>query len=323
MGYPCKEYYHQLTSNTERAFYCVVTSLVIIPGVVENAVVIYTILSKPKLHTPAYCLNAALAMSDFSIACIGGTFYVLIIALGGSEGGHCVLKTGFLFVHGTLSITTALLLVAITRDRYLSFKSIASSKKHATVKKNIVLALACFFVSMMLVSTLFIELHYSIFSGREIFSAVLFTAFIVIAIYYEKLRKMVKQRAKPHLAREGTGLSSISQLDTKQLRSCQCKRFASVNASIIMLVGSYAFAYLPFAILFAVHTVNQRIFDKLDEEVSHAFVWANTFGYLNAIIDPLIYAFRCDPIGRELRRVFYRVKRIVFYKQVGPELEAF
>eukprot|EP00112_Aurelia_sp_Birch-Aquarium-sp1_P012525 Seg2632.4 transcript_id=Seg2632.4/GoldUCD/mRNA.D3Y31 product="Melanocyte-stimulating hormone receptor" protein_id=Seg2632.4/GoldUCD/D3Y31 len=323
MGYPCKEYYHPITSKIEMIFYCVVTSLVIIPGVLENAVVVYTIISKPRLHTPAYCLNAALAISDLSISFIGGSCYLLVIAMGGSEGGHCVLKTGFLFVHGTLSITTALLLVVITRDRYLSFKNITSKKQHATVKKNIVVALACFFVSMMLVSTLFIELYYSVFSGREIFAALLFTAFVVIAIYYQKLRKLVKKHAKVQLAREETFLTTISQPDTKQQRDRRSKRFASVNASIVMLVGSYAFAYLPFAILFAVHTVNQRIFNRVDEEVSHAFVWANSFGYLNAVVDPLIYAFRCDPIGKELRKVLYRVKRSVYQPQVGPQSEIF
>ena len=322
MGYPCKEYYDPITSKIEMIFYCVLTSLVIIPGVIENVVVIYTIISKPRLHTPAYCLNAALAISDLLIALVGGTFYVLIIALGGS--GNCLLKTGFVFVHATLSITTSLLLAVITRDRYIAFKNSTSMTQHATVKKNIVLALVCFLVSMTLALAVFIELEYSVFSARELYSAVFFTAFVVIAVYYQNLRKLVKEHAKVQLARETTGIS-FNEPDTKDQR-CRCrqsKKFASVNASIIMLVGSYAFAYFPFAILFVVHTINQRVFDKLDTGVSHAFVWANSFGYLNAVIDPLIYAFRCDPIGKELRRVFYRVKGRLYHTQVGLESQTF
>ena len=320
MGYPCKEYYNPITSKIEMTFYCVLTSLVIIPGVIENIVVIYTIISKPRLHTPAYCLNAALATSDLLIAMVGGTFYVLIIALGGS--GNCLLKTGFVFVHATLSITTSLLLAVITRDRYLAFKNSPSMTQHATVKKNILLALVCFLVSISLALAVFIELEYSVFSARELYSAVFFTAFIVIAIYYQNLRKLVKEHTKAQLARETTGLSFVEP-DSKWQRSRRSKKFASVNASIIMLVGSYAFAYFPFAILFVMHTINQRIFNKLDTGVSHAFVWANTFGYLNAVIDPLIYAFRCDPIGKELRRVFYRVKGRLYHSQVGLESQTF
>eukprot|EP00112_Aurelia_sp_Birch-Aquarium-sp1_P025131 Seg821.14 transcript_id=Seg821.14/GoldUCD/mRNA.D3Y31 product="Melanocyte-stimulating hormone receptor" protein_id=Seg821.14/GoldUCD/D3Y31 len=323
MGYPCKEYYHPITSKIEMVFYFVLISLVIFPAVIENIVVIYTIISKPRLHTPAYCLNAALAISDLVVASVGGTGYLLIITFAGSKGGQCVLKTGFAFVHATLSTTTVMLLVVITRDRYLSFKNITSKKQHATVKKNIVLALACFFVSMMPASTMFIELYFSLFSAREIFTVMILAAFIAIAVYYQKLRKLIKKHTKTQFVLEDTGLTTISQPDTKQQRNRRSKRFASVNASIVMLVGSYAFAYLPFAILFAVHTVNQRIFNRLDEEVSHAFVWATLFGYLNAVIDPLIYAFRSDPIGKELRRVFYRVKRSVFHAQVGPQAEIF
>eukprot|EP00112_Aurelia_sp_Birch-Aquarium-sp1_P025132 Seg821.15 transcript_id=Seg821.15/GoldUCD/mRNA.D3Y31 product="Apelin receptor A" protein_id=Seg821.15/GoldUCD/D3Y31 len=321
MGYPCKEYYHPITSKIELIFYCIVTFLVIIPGVIENIVVIYTIISKPKLHTPAYCLNAALAISDLVIALVGGTCYALIIALGGS--GNCLLKSSFVFVHATLTTTTSLLLAVITRDRYLSFKNSTSRTQHATVKKNIILALASFLASVTLALAIFIELEYSVFSARELYATAFVTAFVVIAIYYQKLRKLVKKHAKVQLAREETFLTSFSQPDAKQQRNRRSKKFASVNASIIMLVGSYAFAYFPFAILFVVHTINERIFNKLDTRVSHAFVWANSFGYLNAVIDPLIYAFRCDPIGKELRRIFYRVKRSVYHTQVGLESEAF
>ena len=319
MGYPCKEYYYPITSHVEMVFYCVLTSLVIFPAIIENIVVIYTIISKPRLHTPAYCLNAALAISDLLIAFIGGIFYVLIIALGGSE--DCLLKTCFVFVHGTFSITTSLLLVLITRDRYLCFRNSTSRTQHATAKKNIILALACFFISMALALAIFIELKYSAFSARELFSTLFFTAFVIIAIYYQKLRKLIKEHAQSQEDRLGRG-QGRDHPDTS-LRNRQSKKFASVNASIIMLVGSFAFAYFPFAILFAVHTINQRIFHKLDPKVSHAFVWANSFGYLNAVIDPLIYAFRCDPIGKELRKVVYKVKRNVFHSQVEPESETF
>ena len=321
----------------------------------------------------------------------------------------CGFKPAVIVIHGTFTITTALLLCLITRDRYLCIQSSRAATQHATKRKNILLALMCFLVSLVLSSAVLLEFLVSWFSARELYSGLFSMAFVVIAIYYQKLRKLVKEHERSfcssngevkdqanasiqmnhvetgpqrnhrdtnqqpnHLYRnqdtnkrnmgleichQDTGkdivqrdsghsgqrreqvCQGMNHLDTdpKQNRQeraqrrnhretdrrkgASSRRRSSINSSIIMLIGSFAFAYFPFAIVFTIHTINERVFGKTDSRVSHAFVWANSFGYLNAVIDPLIYAFRCDPIGKELRKFIYSARRKMFGTMIEPHSE--
>ena len=329
-----------------------------------------------------------------------------IIASGHIE--VCGFKPAVIVIHGTFTITTALLLCLITRDRYLCIQSSRAATPHATKRKNILLGLMCFLVSLVLSSAVLLEFWISWFSARELYSGLFSMAFVVIAIYYQKLRKLVKEHERSihssnggakdqadasiqmnhvdtdpqrnrsdtnqqpnHLRRsqdtnkqntgheichQDTGNDIVQQdsgqkqwredvcqgmkyldVDPKQNRKeraqkrnhretekqkgASSSRRSSINSSIIMLVGSFAFAYFPFAIVFTIHTINDRVFGKTDSRVSHAFVWANSFGYMNAVIDPLIYAFRCDPIGKELRRFIYSARRKMFGTIIEPHSE--
>eukprot|EP00112_Aurelia_sp_Birch-Aquarium-sp1_P025134 Seg821.17 transcript_id=Seg821.17/GoldUCD/mRNA.D3Y31 product="alpha-2 adrenergic receptor" protein_id=Seg821.17/GoldUCD/D3Y31 len=443
--------------------------MIIFTAVTENTIVLYTIISKSRLHRPAYCLNAALALSDLLIVLLGGCSYVPIIAFGRIE--VCGLKPAIIVIHGTFTITTSLLLCLITRDRYLCIQSSRAATPHATKRKNILLALLCFLVSLVLSSAVLLEFWVSWFSARELYSGLFSMAFMVIAIYYQKLRKLVKehencirsskcdakdhtnasiqmnhpetcpqqshrdtsqqpnlpdrsqetniqntsherchqdttndcgqrnpaqkqqhedldqemnhldmdskqsrqerahtrshqdtgkgcgqrnpgleqqhdnvgqemshldmdskqsrqdrakirnhQNASPQLHHQNTS-PERNHRDTDKQKAASSRRRSSINSSIIMLVASFAFAYFPFAIVFTIHTINERVFGKTDLRVSHAFVWANSFGYLNAVIDPLIYAFRCDPIGKELRKFVYSARRKMFGTLIEPHSE--
>eukprot|EP00112_Aurelia_sp_Birch-Aquarium-sp1_P025133 Seg821.16 transcript_id=Seg821.16/GoldUCD/mRNA.D3Y31 product="Dopamine D2 receptor" protein_id=Seg821.16/GoldUCD/D3Y31 len=388
MGHPCKEYFAHLSSNIELVLYCIVNSIILLTAITENLVVLYTIVRKPRLHTPAYCLNAALALSDLLIVLLGGCSYVPIIAIGRiKECDIRHIKPAIIVIHGTFTITTSLLLCLITRDRYHCIQSSKTTTPHTSMKKNILLALACFLISLALSSLVLLEFKVSWFSARELYSSLFSMAFVVIAIYYQKLRKLVKDHEKsirssncaiqmnskdtgpqqgghgynhqdtgpqqhhrdtgqetshqntgrqedrqdsgqeanhreagPQLRDQSTGQEG-NHRDTEKQKRNSPRRRSSINSSIIMLVGSFAVAYFPFAIVFTMHTINERVFQKLDPRVSHAFVWANTFGYLNAVIDPMIYAFRCDPIGKELRKFIYGVRRTLFRSPVEPNSE--
>ena len=437
MGRPCEEYFAYLSSNIELVLFCIVNSIIFFAAITENLVVLYTIVGKPRLHTPAYCLNAALALSDLLIILLGGCFYVPTIALGRiaeCDIGH--IKPAVIVIHGTFTITTSLLLCLITRDRYLCIQRSKATTPHTTMKKNILLALACFLIAVVLSSLVLLELKVSWFSARELYSGLLSAAFVVIVIYYQKLRKLVKEHEKsihPHnVAIHMNGIHNGSQLhpqhsgqgtshqeagpqklcqngsqqanhgdtgpqqqhrdvgqetshqhtghrethqdsgqeadhqeactrkfhqnggnganhqdlgqqtshqntspqlrhqciiaernhrNTEEQNGILSRRRSSINSSIIMLVGSFACAYFPFAIVFTIQTINERVFQTMDPGASHAFVWANTFGYLNAVIDPMIYAFRCDPIGKELRKFIYGVRRTLFRLPVEPYSE--
>ena len=438
MGRPCEEYLASLSLNIELVLFCIVNSIIFFAAITENLVVLYTIVGKPRLHTPAYCLNAALNLSDLLTVLLGGCSYVPTIALGRiAECDIRNIKPAVpIVIQGTFALTTSLLLCLITRDRYLCIQRSKAMTPHTTMKKNILLALACFLISVALSSLVLLEFKVSWFSAREIYSGLLSTAFVVIVIYYQKLRKLVKEHEKSihshnvaihmdsihtgsqlhrqhsgqgtghqeegpqqlcqdgsqeanhrdtgpqqqhrdvgqetshkHTGYQETHQDSGQEVDyreactpkfyqigghggshqdigqqtkhqntspqlhhqstipernhrnTEKQKGTPSRRRSSINSSIIMLVGSFAFAYSPFAIVFTIHTINERVFGKTDSRVSHAFVWANSFGYLNAVIDPLIYAFRCDPIGKELRKFICSARRKMFGTMIEPHSE--
>ena len=318
MTNPCAEYFTYFSSKIELIIFCLLNGIIIFIAIIENVVLIYVIKTKPILHTPTYCLNAALAASDLLITLLGGCWYVTLNAIG--RAVICDMKIASVIAHGTFTTTTALILCLITRDRYFCIKNSTNNTPHTTNKKNILRALACFLISLLTSLSVIIELQYHAFNAREAFAVTFFMAFVVMAIYYQRLRKLIKdhpQFQEDRLGREqGRNHPGINLQ-----RHRQSKGFASVNASIIMLVGSFAFAYLPFITLFAMHTINERVFRIWDPKVSHAFVWANSFGYLNTVIDPIIYAFRCDPIGKELRKFIYKAKRRLFRARIQPNQE--
>ena len=318
MSNPCTEYFTYFTSKIELIIFCLLNGIIIFIAITENVVLIYAIITKPILHTPTYCLNAVLAASDLLITLLGGCWYVTLNAMGRVE--LCDMKVASVIVHATFTTTTALILCLITRDRYFCIKNSTTNTPHTTNKKNILRASACFLISLLTSLSVIIEMKFHAFNARDVFAVTFLITFAVIAIYYQRLRKLIKDHPQFQEDRLGRG-QGRNHPDTSLQRNRQSKRFASVNASIIMLVGSFAFAYLPFNMLFAMHTINERVFHKWDPKLSHAFVWANSFGYLNAVVDPIIYAFRCDPIGKELRKFIYKARWRLFCARIQSNQE--
>ncbi len=86
----------------------------------------------------------------------------------------------------------------------------------------------------------------------------------------------------------------------------------SVNRSIIAVIMAYSLAWLPFLMLMVVSGVYNSQDRDRPPWFKTAFVWAVTMAYLNGAINPFIYAYRCDDIGRDIRAFVLSMKTKVF-----------
>ena len=222
--------------------------------------------------------------------------YVAIVIFGPSKS--CILETLCCWMTGTFTGTTMLLLCLITRERYLCIKR---NRRAYTGRANCkVHAALCLAASSIVSMTFIIETKYHLpFEAIEILSLLVFICFITIIVYYVRLRRVVELH-QTEMKRQ----IAILRVTTKN--PIQTKNELSLlNRSIFFLAASYALAaYIPVTVLFLLQIVQHRVFKRTTSHLAPLFVWLSICGYLNCIIDPLIYAFRCDPIGKEIRKTF-------------------
>ena len=58
-----------------------------------------------------------------------------------------------------------------------------------------------------------------------------------------------------------------------------------------------------------IFTAHQVLKEPTPDGYRMAFVWGSTVGYLNGSLNHIIYSYRCDAIGREIRRMVGKVTR--------------
>lgn len=290
----CEELYSVLNTKWEKAVYMIVNVTVIFVATVFNVTVITLILMRATLHQPSLVLIAALACSDLAMASVAGTLYVVITMMDGSE--NCRLEIATCCVTSAIASTTVLLLCCITHDRYLCIRDCRKVVSPRTKTQVAVQAVVCTLVAFSLSSLFYLETIYELpVRAVEILSILMFGCFAYIVIYYMMLSKSLRVEQRPELR--------ANRSETHRGRRAPSFR-SNLNISIAMLVVSYAVSYFPATIIFMVQIFSYRMHAKPNKIGAVAFVWCSTFGYINAMLDPIIYAYRSDAIGRELRQVF-------------------
>ena len=296
MELSCHEHYGTLNTTVEKVIYALINVVVIFVASFLNITVISIIKTRAVLHQPSFILIAALACSDLSMVMVSGTIYAAVILSGGTS--NCGLEIATCCLTSTIAANSILLLCCITHDRYQCIKNSRTSRPYTTKKKAFIKIVSCISTSMIFSLVFYIEtIHKLPFRAVEILSALMFSCFVYIIIYYIKLVKIVK-------ANKVIILPGGPQNPTADSRRQIPSYLFNLNRSIFMLILSYAVAYFPVTIIFMIQIVLHRM-NIPPNHTATAFIWCTTFGYLNALLDPLIYAYRSDAIGRELRKVIF------------------
>ncbi len=74
----------------------------------------------------------------------------------------------------------------------------------------------------------------------------------------------------------------------------------------------YSISWFPTIMIMATAVVERLQNKDINPRLTATLVWTTTMSYLNGAINPFIYAYRCDNIGRDIRAFAENTKRKVF-----------
>ena len=295
MNSTCGELFGNLNSTMEKVLYTIINITVFIAASVLNITIIVLVKKRPVLHKPSFILLTALACSDLAMVCLTGTLY-LAITLSDLSNNDTV-KIATCYIISSITVNNLLLLCCITHDRYQAIKHSMDSRPYTTKRRAAVKIAFCIFTSMSFSTTFVIEtIHDFWVTTLELLFAVMLGCFLYIIIIYFKLFRVVRLNRMDNLP---LGPRESNESSIQRHHSCQ----SNLNKSISLLIASYIFAFFPVSIIAILRNVLYRLNAPPNKLIVSSTVWCTTFSLSNSLMDPLIYTYRSDAIGRELRWV--------------------
>ena len=292
---------HQAGWASQAVFFSA-NSILFILSAIGNSLIIYLAWSRTALRSPTYFLMSFLAMSDLLTSVFGQLPYSILSTAEESIG--CTSDKAIAFVHGTNCTCSLLLLSLIARDRYLHISKRQQYLDYTSTRFAITASIACYLFGMV-VATLFM------FDDREIrisstivFAALGNSSFIYICFKSRQITRIVQDHNKQLEANNQNTSAS------EQIALTRCSKFEkAVNKSIFSVIILFFVSWTPVIILMIIFTVYNIRNEPIADEYRVAFGWASTVSYLNGALNPIIYAYRCDAIGREIRKIAAKIAR--------------
>ena len=301
----CREMYGTLDTTVEVVFFTLANVIIIIVASVLNTSIIFLMKTRSVLRQPSFFLLGALACTDLIMACVGGSLYLTITLKGISKDGK--IETATCFITSSFMVNNILLLCCITYDRHQCIKCSMDSRPYTTRRQVAVKIVLCLVASFILSCLFYVEtVYYLRIRTIELIFVLTMGCFCYIAIYYFKLSRIVRGNQIHNLA-----LRPQDSSDAAMRRAPP--RNANLNKSILLLVAAYTVAFVSASVTAIIRNSKYRFKVSPSKAATLATLWSMTFMFSNAVIDPLIYTYRSDAIGKELRKVISFYQRSISF----------
>ena len=285
-----------------QAVFLSANSILFTLSAIGNSLIIYLAWSKAALRSPTYFLISFLAMSDLLTSVFGQLPYSILVTA--VESISCTLDKVIAFVHGVNCTCSLLLLSLIARDRYLHISKRQKYLDHTSTRFAITVSLACYLFGMVVATMFMFEDRAIRISSTIAFAALGNSSFIYICFKSRQVTRIVKDHVKQmQVNRQNVSASEQIAL----MRSSNFEK--SVNKSIFLIIALFFVSWTPVIILMIVFTVYNIRNEPIADGYRVAFGWASTVSYFNGALNPIIYAYRCDAIGREIRKIVGKIGR--------------
>ena len=308
----------QLTGWVSQAIFITVNLILFICSVIGNSLVVYLVWSKAALKSPTYLLMSFLAASDFITSLVGQSMYCVSVIIP-KEDLSCVIVKALIFVNVANCTSSVLLLSLIARDRYLHVSKRQSYLDHTSNRFAIIAATACHLTGMINALLFTFDARVMKISGAVTFAVIGSSSFIVICLKSRQIMKIVKDHIRQMEANrpDTSALEHIAYMQSFKMEK-------SVNRSIFSIIILFFVSWTPVVILMAVFSALNFVNEPIMDEYRIAFVWGSAAVYFNGAFNNVIYSYRCDAIGREIRRVVAKIVRRAnifqsYNQQVVPE----
>ncbi len=290
------------------------TSVLHIPSsmfaVFSNAIVMYTILKKPMLKTPANLLIFSMCFSDFLVGLTVQPLTLASLWLRMSSIHPCTLQRCIEFLAYLCCSVSLLNAALVTMDRYF-----AICKPYRYIPEIIKGKYALGVTAVWFLWTLYTLLYSQQVISQRAFelSLIVFLCFIftlIISCYrkiYVILRQHQIQIASQRVqVREAWTVSHDQQHNTSP-SAAEKKRLSAIGIIVLTLL----LCYMPY-LLFSL--VKNAL--KLDMEVDFIVgQWVQMLVFLNSSFNPIIYCVRVPTIAEEVKKVLKRLKARILCEQ--------
>ena len=299
----CFKFVIYLKGWVSQVFFITSNSILFISSVIGNSLVIYLIWRKAALRSPTYLLLSFLALADLLTSLFGQTSYCISLTI--LKDLPCSLVRAIAFMNVANCASSLLLLSLIARDRYLRVSKRQGYLNYTSNRFAVTASIACYLLGMMVASLFTFNDRIVQIGSTFAFAVIGTSSFIFICLKSRKITRIVQDHIKQMKAMQQNA-SAAEQIAL--MRSFKVEK--SVNKSIFSVIILFFVSWTPIVILMAIFTVYHILNEPIADEYRIAFVWGSTVGYLNGALNHVIYSYRCDAIGREIRRIVGKVTRV-------------
>eukprot|EP00794_Sanderia_malayensis_P016235 gene16237-17873_t len=308
----CFKFSISLSDTESRVAFALVCFVLMFLSVFGNSIVIYVVWTRPRLHNSTFSLIFSLALSDLFTAIFGQTTFTNEVALTKHETS-CTTDKIIAFLHATSCSVSLMLLAMISRDRYLRV-----SRKFANpnVKHVVVITILFWIVGMGMALLLCFEQKFLHIAGTSCFAVNGLVCFTAICVLNKCTRKVVQRHFdsmeqsmhsnNPGGAHDTDDIQNIRNRKKQEQKRMKCEK--SVNRSILAIIIIYSIAWFPVIIMMLIFTALNFMGKDINPRMRIGFLWASLMSYFNGAINPFIYAYRSDEIGKDIRSFLANVK---------------
>ena len=293
----------QLTGWVSQSIFITVNSILLILSVIGNSLVVYLVWSKAALRSPTYLLMSSLAVSDFFTSIFGQLLFVISVNIS-RDNISCFFVKTLIFMNVVSCTSSLLLLSLIARDRYLLLSTRRSYLNHTSNRFALTASIVCYIFGAIVGALIAFDDRTINASGIAAFAVLGTSSFIFICLKSRQILKIVKDHIR-HM--EASRQNTTALEHTAYMRSFKIEK--SVNRSIFSIIILYVLSWTPIIILTIILAVKGVRKEPITDGYRIAFNFVLTAVYLNGSLNYIVYSYRCDAIGQEIRRIVAKVIR--------------
>ena len=291
----CFRFIIHLTGLVHQAIFITCNSILFLCSVTGNSLVIYLVWVKHTLRSPTFFLLSFLATSDLLTSLFGQSFYCTALVF--LEDVSCTMDKAIASIHFMSCSSSLLLLSLIARDRYLHVSKRQDYHDHTSNKFAITASIVCYLLGLTVAILSSFEDRTIKVSSTIAFAAIGSSSFIFICLRSRQITRIVQDHSKQM---QINNQSSSALEENATIRSSKLEK--AVNKSIFLVIILFFVSWTPVIILIIIFTVHNVLNKPIVDSYRVVFGWASTFIYLSGALNPVIYAYRHDAIGREIRK---------------------
>ena len=291
----------QLTGWVSQVIFITVNLILFIFSIIGNSLVVYLVWSKAALRSPTYLLMSFLAASDLLTSLFGQLLFVVSINIDRVDISCNLVKT-LIFMNVLNCTSSVLLLSLIARDRHILLSTRRNYLDHTSSRFAITASIVCYLLGAIVGALITFNDRSINASGIITFAVLGTSSFIFICIKSRQIMKIVKDHVR-HMEANRQNTTALEH--TAYMRSFKIEK--SVNRSIFSIIILYLISWTPIIILTIILVAMGIRKEPITDAYRVAFNFVLTAVYLNGALNHVVYSYRCDAIGQEIRRTVAKV----------------